>query len=305
MRHWQTFGLAAVALALLAGPAHAQTTLRYKFKSGEKLQYGLSQDMKMTMSVAGMDIEMKLKQLMDFDWDILKVDAQGNAQVQLKFGHVRLKLDSPTGNAEFDSKKNTEEPEDPVGKIIAQMAKALADLEMTFTMTPDGEMKDIKIPEAALKKLQAIPGADKIGGDMLTPEGLSKMVGGGLVLPKGPVSKGKNWTQKFSMKMPMGKMAGDMKYTYEGPAEKDGKKLEKIAVQPNLKIVPDPDAPLQMKIKSQKEKGNVYFDNEAGRLVEFTNEGTMEVEVEAGGMAFTQNITQSATLRLKNRSRPR
>src|SRR5262249_54031271 len=112
-RHWQTFGLAAVALALLAGPAHAQTTLRYQFKSGEKLQYGLSQDMKMTMNLAGMDIEMKLKQSMDMDWDVQNVDAQGNARVQLKFGHVRLKLDSTTGNAEFDSKKNTEEPEDP------------------------------------------------------------------------------------------------------------------------------------------------------------------------------------------------
>jgi hypothetical protein len=305
MRPWKTLGLAAVALALLAGPAHAQTTLRYKFNAGEKLQYGLTQDMKMTMNIAGMDIEIKFKQALDMDWDVQKVDDQSNAQVRLTFGHVRIKLDSPTGNAEFDSKKNTEEPEDPVGKVISQLAKALAGMEMTFTMAPNGEMKDIKVPEAAVKKLKAIPGADKFGGDMLSPEGLSKMVGGGLVLPKGPVTKGKTWTQKFSMKMPLGKMAGDMKYAYEGPAEKDGKKLEKIAVQPNLKIELDPDAPAQIKIKSQKDKGHAFFDNEAGRLVEFSNEGTMEMEVEAGGMTFTQNITQSVRLRLKNRSRPR
>jgi hypothetical protein len=305
MRHCKTLGLAAVALALLAGPAHAQTTLRYKFKSGEKLQYGLSQDMKMTMNVMGMDIEVKLKQLMDMDWDIQKVDEQGNAQVRLTFGHVRLKLDSPTGNAEFDSKKSTEEPEDPIGKVVAQLAKGLAALEMTFTMAPNGEMKDIKIPEAALKKLKEIPGADKLGGDMLSPEGLSKMAGGGLVFPKGPVNKGKNWTQKISLKMPFGKMAGDMKYTYEGPVEKDGKKLEKIAVQPNLKIELDPDAPAQIKIKSQKDKGHAYFDNQAGRLVEVTNEGTMEMELEVGGMTFTQNINQSTSLRLKSRTRPK
>ena len=305
MRLGKRLGLAVVALALLAGPARAQTTLRFKFTSGEKLQYALSQDMKMTMNIAGMDIEIKLKQLMDMDWDVQKVDEQGNAQVRLAFSHVRLKLDSPTGNAEFDSKKNTEEPEDPIGKVIAQMAKGLAALEMTFTMAPDGEMKDVKIPEAALKKLKDIPGADKLGGDMLSPEGLSKMVGGGLVLPKGPVTKGKNWTQKISLKMPFGKMAGDMKYTYEGPAEKDGKKLEKVAVQPNLKIELDPNAPAQLKIKSQKDKGHAYLDNQAGRLVEVSNEGTMELEVEVGGMTFTQNITQSTMLRLKNRSRPR
>jgi hypothetical protein len=305
MRHCKTLGLTVVACALLTGPAHAQTTLRYKFKSGEKLQYGLNQDMKMTMNVAGMDIEIKLKQLMDMEWDVQKVDDQGNALVRLTFGQVRVKLDSPTGNAEFDSKKNTEEPEDPIGKVVAQLAKGLAGLEMTFTMAPDGAMKDMKIPEAALKKLKEIPGADKLGGDMLSPEGLSKMVGGGMVLPKGPVNKGKNWKQKISLKMPFGKMAGDMKYTYEGPVEKDGKKLEKIAVQPNLKIELDPDAPAQIKIKSQKDKGHAYFDNQAGRLVEVTNEGTMEMELEAGGMTITQNITQSTSLRLKSRARPK
>jgi hypothetical protein len=305
MRPRKTLGPAVVALALLAGPAHAQTTLRYKFQSGEKLQYGLSQDMKMTMNIGGMDIEVKFKQLMDMDWDVQKVDGQGNAQVRLTLSHVRLNLASPTGNAAFDSKKNTQEPEDPLGKVVAQLAKGLAALEMTFTMTPDGEMKDIKIPEEALKKLKEVPGADKFGGDMLSPEGLSKMAGGGLVLPKGPVTKGKTWTQKYSLKMPFGKLAGDMKYTYDGPAEKGDQKLEKIAVQPNLKIELDPDAPAQIKIKSQKDKGQAYFDNEAGRLVEVSNEGTMEMEVEAGGMTFTQNITQSTTLRLKNRSRPR
>jgi hypothetical protein len=305
MRHFKTLGLAAVALVLFVGPAHAQTTLRYKFKSGEKLQYGLSQDMKMAMNIGGMDIEIKLKQVMDMDWDVQKVDEQGNAKVRLTISHVRVKLDSPTGNAEFDSKKNTEEPEDPIGKVVAQLAKGLASMEMTFTMAPDGEMKDIKIPEEALKKLKDIPGADKLGGDMLTPEGLGKMAGGGLVLPKEPVSKGKSWKQNITLKMPFGKMAGDMKYTYEGPAEKDGKQLEKIAVKPNLKIEVDPGMGVQLKIKSQKDKGYAYFDNQAGRLVEVSNEGTMEMEVEAGGMTFTQNITQSTILRLKKRDRPR
>src|SRR5581483_1081125 len=88
MRHGKRLGLAALALALLAGPANAQTTLRYKFKDGEKLQYVMDQDMKMTMSIGGMDIEMKMKQGMDFNWDIGKVDDQGNAQVRVKVGRV-------------------------------------------------------------------------------------------------------------------------------------------------------------------------------------------------------------------------
>ncbi len=303
MRHGKWLGLAAVALAFFAGPAHAQTTLRYKFKDGEKLHYVMDQDIKMTMNVAGMDIEMKMKQGMDMNWDVQKVDDQGNARVRVKFGRVKMSMESPMGNVEVDSNAKGEDPEGPLGKIFGQLVKAMAAMEMTFTMAPDGEMKDVEISEEALKKIKAIPGADKFGGDALSPDGLKKMIGGGMVLPKGKITQGKTWTQKLAMKMPLGKVSGTTKFTYEGQVEKDGKKLEKIAVKPEYKVESDPDAKVQIKVKGQKDKGYAYFDAQAGRLVETTNLGTMELELEIGGMALTQNIQQNLTLRLRSRKR--
>jgi hypothetical protein len=305
MKNGKCLALAALALALLAGPAQAQTMLRYKFKDGEKLQYGMNQDMKMTMNVAGMDIEMKLKQSMDMHWDVTKVDDGGNAKVRMKMGRVKMSMEGPTGNIEVDSgAKDAEEPDNPIGKIFSQMVKAIAALEMTFTITPSGKVKDEDISEASLKKLKALPDADKFTGGMFTPDGLKKMVGAGLVFPEGAISKGKTWSEKMSMKTPVGKMAGTMKYTYEGAAEKDGKKVEKIAIKPELKIIPDPDAPVQVKLKNQKDKGFAYFDNQAGRLVEVTNEGTMEMEIEAMGVTIMATTTQTSTMRLKGRGRP-
>src|SRR5262249_6230819 len=163
-------------------------------------------------------------------------------------------------------------------------------VEMTFTITPSGQIKDVDISEASMKKLKALPDADKFSGGLLSTDGLKKMVGAGLVFPEGAVTKGKTWSEKMDMKTPVGKMSGNMKYTYEGPAEKDGKKVEKIAIKPEMKIIPDPDAPIQIKLKNQKDKGFAYFDNAAGRLLEVTNEGTMEMEVEAMGVTIMQTV---------------
>jgi hypothetical protein len=258
-------------------------------------------------SVGGMDIEMKIKMGLDMSWHVQKVDDKGNAKIRMTLGRVKLSMQGPMGNVEIDSAdKKAADSEDEVAKAFAGMATALAALEITFTMTPEGDMKDTKFSEEALKKLRASPGAEQFGGQLLSPDAFKQTAGGGVVLPKGPVTKGKQWTQKMTMKIPsLGTMSGDTKFTYEGPVDRDGKKLEKIRISPNFKIESDSDAPFQVKMKVQKGKGNAYFDNQAGRLVESTNDMTLEMEIEAGGMTVPAQIQGTNVLRLMNRPRPR
>jgi hypothetical protein len=294
----------AVALAglTLAGAAQAQTTLRYKFKEGEKLEYVVDQDQKMSMSINGMDIDMKVKMVMEMDWQTLKVDNQGAAEVKVVISRVKMAMDGPTGNVEVDS-KDKEEPGDPIGQIFAQIVKAIGGMEMTFTSDATGDLRDTKISEGTAKKLKGIPGIDKLGGDMFSPDNMKSMMASNMVLPKEPVSKGKSWTQKTNQKLPFGKLTGETTYTYEGEIEKNGKKLEKIAVKPDIKIEPDPNSPIQIKVKGGSGKGTTLFDNTAGRVIESTNEQKMEMELEIGGMTINQNITQTTTMRLKGTER--
>jgi hypothetical protein len=300
MRRCIPLGLAAVALALAAVPARAQTTLRYQLKEGQRLEYAVDQDMKMAMKVMGMDLDMKMTQHIDLAWNVVKVDADGNATVKIRFDRVKMAMDGPTGNVEADS-KDAKEAADPVGKIFNQIVTALAALDMTLVMTPVGEIKKVDVPEAAIKKFKQLPGLDKFGGDMFSPEGLKKMAqgGGGLLLPKDAVKKGESWTQKADQKTPFGKMTGDNKYTYEGPVEKDGRTLQKIALKPDMKIEPSPDAPVKITIKGQEGKGTILFDNAAGHIASLTNELTMRLEVEVNDMTIDQRIVQTTTMRLK------
>src|SRR5262249_47712878 len=156
----------------------------------------------------------------DLAWEVAKVNPQGSASVRMRFTRMKMALESADKAFAFDSDmKNAQEPDDPAEKLIAQVMNGLVGLEVTFTMTPTGEVTDAKIAEEVLKKLKDLPGSDKFTQDFLSPDGVKKFAQGGVLLPTEPVSKGKSWTQKQSTKIPFGKMTGVMKFVYDGPVE--------------------------------------------------------------------------------------
>jgi Family of unknown function (DUF6263) len=292
------FVVAALAgWSLTAAAASAQTTLRYKFKEGETLKYVLAQKMKMTMNLMGNNVDMSMSQSSDLRWNIQSVDSKGNAKIAIKFGRNKMSMDSPMGKIEVDS-DNAQEPDDPIGQALFKVIKALAGLEIAAGMSPIGELTDVKLPEKAVKELQKLPGGDAFG-DLLTPEGLKRMMSqSGLVMPQEAVEKGAKWKRKNEMKLPFGKMVAEVDYTYEGPADKDGRALEKITLKPKATIEPNPNAPFLLKLKSQDGSGTAFFDNSAGRLLELTNVQNLEMEIEVMGMAISQKMTQTMTMKL-------
>ncbi|HXG11014.1 MAG TPA: DUF6263 family protein [Gemmataceae bacterium] len=289
-----------IGLLLVAGtaPAPAQTTLRYKFKEGEKLHYVLEQKMTMKMKVQDQDLTMEMVQTFDQSWNITSVDKDGNATMTQKFDRVRFKMDNPLGKIDYDS-KDGKLPEGQLGELLGPLFKALTGLEVGLTMDPRGEVKNLKIPENFLKTLKNMPGAAAFQG-MFSEEGLKQMMSqGGLILPKQPVNKDDTWETKTTVKLPFGKVNTIIVYKYEGPTTRDGKKLEQIGVKLQTKLEDDPKTAVSMKLKEDDSKGTSYFDNAAGRLVETRLVSSMAMEVTAGGQTLTQKIEQTVTLKLQ------
>jgi hypothetical protein len=300
MRHCCKVLAVLLASLALASAAQAQTTLRYKYKEGEKLQYVVDQDQKMTMNVLGMDVDMKQSMVMEMTWQTIKVDENGNATAKVTMNRVRLTMEGgPLGKVQVDS-TDKDEPDDPLGQIFSQVAKSVGAMEMTFTADPTGDIRDVKVSEGTLKKLKKLPGIPG-GGEMFGPDSFKSIVHGSIIIPvpKDAISKDKSWSHKVEQKTGMGKMSSDTKYTYEGQIEKNGVKLEKLAAAPDLKIEADPNAPIKMTMKSSKGKGFALFDNKIGRIAESSSEGTMRMEIDAGGMTIDVNSTQTTTIRLK------
>lgn len=289
-----------LALVLTAGwtsGAHAQTAMGYRFKEGDKLYYLMEQKTKSVISIAGADVEMKVNVTLSMYWQVAKVDPKGNAQVKIKVTHSKMAMDSLVGNVEVDSKdKNA--PGDLAGKMLGQMNQAIAAMEITGTMLPTGEMKDVKVSDDTVKAMKAIPGADKLG-DLAHPDNFKDMISG-IVFPTGAVAKGQSWTHKVVSNSPAGKITSENVYTPEGTVTQDGVTLEKIALKPNIKVEADPKA--QMKLKSIKATGYTLFDNKAGRIVESTVQQTKQGQVSVMGLALDQNTEETTVIRLQKQT---
>ncbi len=286
--------------------ARAEEPLRWKFKVGEKLNYDMVQDM--TMSVAGPQIPQMnttMHQVMNMTWDVQGVDEKsGEAVIRQKFDRVKMKMTTPVGGFDYDSK--SDQPATGLAAMIAPMYKAMIGGEFEITMTARGEVKDVKIPEQVLTALKNSPNAAAMG-DIASADGFKKMISqGALVLPKDPPKQGDSWTTKVEMKNPaFGKQTIETTYRYEGTKEIKGTKYAVIRPklkmefdnQPNAAPAGQPQQPpqqqqMQMKIKDQSSSGEVLFDIHAGRLHSTTLTQNVAIDATVSGAAMQQKIGQ-------------
>ena len=145
-------------MALLLPDARSQEVLRWKLKTGEVLKYSAEQKMVMTVKQMGRERKQTRTHTMEYSWTVKDVAANGDADVTQKIEHVIMKVEMPPYMPfEYDSNSPRADVPEPF-EVEMQMLKATIGAEFSFKMTPVGEIADIRIPEATLKKLRdALP----------------------------------------------------------------------------------------------------------------------------------------------------
>jgi hypothetical protein len=282
--------------------AQAQTTLKYQYKKGDTLQYVLTVAQKGATTGGGMDFTGGQKQSIDMTWRVESVDDKGNAKMGLKVDRAKLAAESSKESREVSSDAK-EEPTDKIAKSMYTTARVLTKLQGTFTVSPRGEVENVSVPESVLKEMQAVPGADKLPPSS-PEENLTAILRDNLfILPATSLASGANWKNPVKSRSPLGKISGEVVFTYEGSVERDGRRLEKFTVKPKLKIETDPNADVVYTVKLYESVGVAYFDNVAGRLVEATNTLRVEVDAEVNAKAFSQKTETTSSFKLVKASR--
>jgi hypothetical protein len=283
-----------------ATSAAAETTLRWKFKQGEKLAY-LIEEKDATKATSDEDvIELTQTLLLDTTWTVKAVDDSGKADIGVTIDRVRFRAEGKgvakgIGAIDYDSKEQRE-PEDETWKGLKFLRSSLAaavGAEFTLKIDPQGRISDVMVPDKLAKALAATAAQELAGffGSSFTAEGIKLKLTDWIVhLPLAAVTpKEKSWTDK----RPMHKLATlALMCIYRGPETRDGNRLERIDISPELTVQREPDKAYD-KITSQEGKGVIYFDNQSGKLVEYALRHKVALESYVGSSKYAETDAET------------
>jgi hypothetical protein len=301
---WGLLGL--LVLAISAATEAQAVTLRWKFKPGETLRYTMDQKSVTTAKLpGGQEIKTTLAQTIEMTWAVKSVDESGKAELTQTINRIRDQVDAPVGSYTFDSK----EPKEPEGLIAAArvpLFKALLDAPIAFTMSPQGEPADIRMPDKVAQTLRDLGPAASGAGALFSEEGIREMITqASLIVPKDDLTEGKTWNrQTKNVVPPIGTVIIDSTYRYDGPASGAAADAARIALTTKVEIQPPAEAAAGanpsaggLKIRSQKSQGTYTFDSGAGHLVDANVNELIEVgatiKVGLGAAAKDMELTQS------------
>lgn len=285
----------SIVSLLGSAPAVAQTTLRWQFQPGQEFLQQITQEMVLT----GGAQKLETVQTIDAVWKVGAVDPQGTAEVSQEIQRIRMKMVRPDGTSEYD----TASDQAPQGllAIMAPALKAMTKVKFTMKMNSQGEVLEADVSQSTLDAMKAIAGAGQAGATFSKEQLVAMIKKGTPPLPKDPVNKGDTWSRAMELELPggMGNMASEMKLTYGGPEQVEGKTLERIDMDVTANVKPvGTGAPLAATLKVDKSRGTIYFDNAAGRLSHSETAQELTMQLSMGGRSMTQTIQQNIKVQM-------
>jgi hypothetical protein len=300
-----------LVLAIASSSDSAAEPLRWKFKQGEKLAYDSVQDVsiEVTGDVSG-DFTMRTEQELNLIWEIVSVDDQGAARIKQKLQRVRLKMTGPSAGQQIQEgvKKNetveydSQAKDPPVGgaAMAAAMFEPMLKSEFELTVTPLGEVKDVKVPANVLEMIKRNPDAAQMG-ELATDAGIQKMLTQEIiVLPEGEPKPGEAWSNKTQMAIPVvGNQMIETTYTHKDEKEVDGKQHAVIATKRLVQYELPAGQQVQVTIKDQSSDGETLFNITDGRLGSSTLNHVLTIEATAAASKVTQKLDQKSKVTVR------
>jgi hypothetical protein len=284
---------AALLLCFLStAVSQADEPLRWKFKAGDKYNYNMKQDMNMNMDAgpAG-KLATTAQQNMDMNWAIQSVNPDGGAVIKQSIDRIRVKMTAPGGQG-FDYDSDDEGPAVGMAAMVAPTFKAMTAGTFEFTISPRGEVTDVKVSPELLEALKNAPGNQAGTDDAKAAEQFKQMVSQvAFVLPEKAPAKGETWSTKIALNNPAaGNQTVETTYTFEGTREVDG--ITFAVIKPAMKMELAGNPSMEMKMKEQKTDGEVLFNIEAGRLHSMSIDQDIILDIIAGGQTIPGTIDQ-------------
>jgi hypothetical protein len=294
-----TAGLAWLLICSHTGVIRAQESLRWKLNAGEVLKYSTSQKTLLGVKIMGRERKQTRTQTTDYSWNVKEVAPSGEAQVIQRIDRVTMKVEAPPYMPfEFDSSAPKAEVPEPF-ELEVQQLKAAIGAEFSFTMKPTGEIAEITIPAATLKRLRDALPQEAVQEGAFSERGLKDLLmqSSPPPFPLTPLEPGKTWSSKPSrVTLPqLGTLVSEKTFTYQGP-DAQNPRLQVIGMEGKMKL--EPAAGIEVKIRTQEGKGSLSFDSKAGCLINSRSTQKMELSISTMGQMLDQTSEMTSTMTL-------
>jgi len=280
---------------LLSESAEADPVLKYRYKSGQRLQYELKQTLTTKTEFSGQESGNAITQHLDLSTVVEKVLPDGSARVKKSIDRIRLKATQPGGRQELEyDSASQNEATGPFAMIVKSMSM-LVGQEIEMTVSPLGESRDVVIPQSLIKRFSA-PAAQM--GGVNSSEGVTKMMSqGNVIFPEKTLSVGEKWKRELTTELPFGLMKSLVVFTYSGET-KEG--LHRIDAITTISIEPKENLPFQIKMTESQGRGVYMFDAKRGLILASGLKQVMNMEIQAAGQNTKQSVTTDISMRLVN-----
>lgn len=263
-------------LMLLCAVRASAVTLEWKFTPGEVQNYRLTQSARLSAGPAdALKQFTSVKQEIDLTWKVVEVSDEGNATISLAVTAFSFLATGPDGQEVRYDSQSTEEPQGYAAMLLP-IGKRLAEAEVQLTMTPRGEVSDVKLPEELAEAVKSIPSGKKFAqdGGVTSFESMARL-GAPLLFPTDDVTTEKSWTEKRELELPVfGKVTVAFAFEVKDPPTEN-----KVTIDQQMTIEAESAKGVErMNLTNQKSTGKIEFDFVAGRpeLSTLTYEAELE-----------------------------
>ncbi|MCH2131261.1 MAG: DUF6263 family protein [Pirellulaceae bacterium] len=276
-------------------PAYADAgeLVCWKLTKGQRFDVTMNQEMEQITVILGNEVKVPQTTRMEMAWTINEVDEQGNFRITQEIKRLKVATQLPDqGELIYDS--NEADPPAGLATQLSTIMGPMINARIEQTMSPQGEVWDVKFPNAALAGLQQAP----ILKRMLSDEMMKKSFAlSSPEFPKEALAKGQMWQTNAETKSPLGVMKVTNSYTYGGTVQRAGKNFELMGVTVNTVFGADGNTlGTKVEVKDQVSEGQILFDNENGYLVESKVKTNMTMLITAFGQSMDQKTEATQTL---------
>lgn len=278
-------------LGSLGQVASADTLLRWKFAEGQRLQVTVDQHTVTETTGAGkptgIDITMQLRMA----WTIDAVDADGTAQITLRFERFAVTMKSGTAEPIAYASDSETKPSGAAADIAAAVSPVIG-VDFTVTMTDRGAISDVKLSDGASAAFASVDSPAL--KQLFSAEGISQLLRQAAVeLPEQAIATDSSWVVTSTTPSPLGRLKQSRTYTLAAPENIDGNSLERINITGQLAIETSEQAPRKLKLIDQDLAGTMLFNAAAGRLA--SSQSTQKLTTERPYREFRIKVETTAT----------